>query len=114
MPIRIRNVVITPNETTVGQLVSITVTAEDISWGNLQTDFTTWGEVRRSFTDWNHVKNYIYSIPNPTPDADCLYDSNGNALFDVDAVQISIRNGGATLKYTGDEVDQFIREVVDG
>ena len=113
MPIRIKSITITPQQTTVGQPVIITALAEDITWENLRNDFVTWGEVRRSFTNWDKVKNYIYSIPNPVPDADCLYCNDGSALFDVDAVQISIRGGNATTRYSGAEIDSFIGEVIN-
>ena len=113
MPVRINEVTITPNLTTIGKPVTITVAAEDIIWNNVKNDFTTWGEVRRSFTNWDKVKNYVYSIPNPTVDNDAIYTNDGFALFDVDAVQIST-NGGATLRYTADEVNSFLKEVIDG
>lgn len=90
MAVQIKDVTISPNNVTVGQLVTVTVSAIDACWEDLKNDFTTWGEVRRSFTNWNKVKNYIYSIPNPTPSANALYTSDGYALFDVNAVEICV------------------------
>lgn len=110
MAIKIKSVAITPSRLNVSEPFTITVAAEEATWGSLNNELQSWGEVRRSFTNWNKVKDFIYTIPNPTADSNCLYDSNGRALFDIDAVQISV-TGSATLQHTGEEIDQFLREV---
>lgn len=111
MPIRINAVTITPTVTTVGQPVVVVISAEDVMWNNLRADFTDWGEVYRSFSTWDKVKNYIYTKYNPTADANCIYSSDGYALFDRDGAQLSTA-GGYTLQHTATEVDSFIREVL--
>ena len=110
MPVRINEVTITPKLTTIGQPVTITVVAEDIIWNNLKSEFTNWNEVKENFTNWDKVKNYIYT--KPSVDTDIIYTSDGLALFDSNDVQISTI-GGATIRYTSDEVDSFLKEVID-
>lgn len=113
MAIQIKSVTVTPNTVTVGQSFSIKIAAEEVYWSTLKDDFTDWGEVRRSFTNWNRVKDYIYSVPNPVPTAECVCTCDGNELFDVDAIQISI-SGGCASQYDGATINQFIGEVVNG
>lgn len=113
MSIRINSVTITPTVTTVGQPVVFVISAEDITWNNLKDDFTDWGEVRRKFKTWDKVKNYIYSDTEPVADANCIYSSDGYALFDIDGAQISTV-GGYTSKYPASTVDWFIGEVLNG
>lgn len=112
MSIRINSVTVTPNETTVGEPVVIAVFCEEITWENLTADFTNWAEVRRSFSSWEMVKNYIRSTVEPEVDGDCIYTSDGDALFDMLAVQISV-TGGATLSHSGDTVNTFIKEMLN-
>lgn len=113
MPVLIKAVTITPNTLNVGEQFQIRIKAEESTWNNVRTELQSWGEVRRSFTNWNRVKDFIYSIPNPTPDKDVVYSSDGFALFDADAKQVSI-TGGATLTHTAEEIDQFVKEVKNG
>lgn len=110
MPVLIKAVTITPNTLNVGEQFQIKIKAEESTWNSVKTELQSWGEVRRSFASWTKVKDFIYNIPNPTPDSDVVYSSDGFALFDVDAKQVSI-TGGATLSYTAEEIDQFVREV---
>ena len=112
MPIRIHEVTVSPNVTTVGKPVIVTIVADDITWDSLTYDFNTWGDVRRSFANWDKVKNYIYSKPNPTVDSDAIWTADNFALFDVDGLQISTTNGG-TIGYNADAVDLFVKEVLD-
>ena len=58
MPVRINSVNITPSEVTVGQTVTITVSAEDIIWNNLKVEFTNWLEVENNFSNWKDVRDY--------------------------------------------------------
>ena len=113
MPITIKNVLITPNELNVGQAFFISVNVEESKWNDLKNELQSWGEVRRSFDSWEKVREFIYTIPDPAVNGDCIIGSCGSALFDVDAVQISVK-GGSTLKNTADTVDWFVKEVKDG
>lgn len=113
MPVLIKGINISPNTLNVGSEFTVTVLAEESTWNSVKTELQTWGDVRRSFTNWNRVKDFIYIIPNPMPDGDCVYSYDRFALFDVDAVQISI-NGGATLNYSAEDINQFIMEVKNG
>lgn len=110
MPVIIQAVTITPNTLKVGEQFQIKIKAEESTWNSVRTELQSWGEVRRSFTNWNRVKDFIYTIPNPTPDKDVVYSSDRFALFDADAKQVSI-TGGATLSHTAEEVEQFVKEV---
>lgn len=111
MSIRILSVLVSPTETTVGQPITVHVSAEDIDWNNLKSDFTSWGEVRCSFANWNKVKDYIYT--KPVAGNDCVYSSDNFAMFDVDGRQISI-TGGYTSAYSAETIRDFVREVLDG
>lgn len=110
MPVIIQAVTITPNTLNVGEQFQVQIKAYESTWDSVRTELQSWGEVRRSFASWTKVKDFIYSIPNPTPDGDVVFSSDDFALFDVDAKQISI-NGGATLTHTAEEVEQFVKEV---
>lgn len=110
MAILIKSVTITPNELTAGHSFFISVNVDETKWENLRSELQSWGETRRSFKNWQAVKDFVYSIPDPEVDADCLYCADGNALFDVDAVQISVVGGGE-IKYPADTIDTFIKEV---
>lgn len=112
MPILIKGINISPQSLKVGDSFTIIVNAEDTTWETINDTFQSWGEVRRSFQNWDKVKNFIYTIPNPTATKDCLYSSDGYAIFDVDAIQISI-SGGATSQYTAEQIDWFVREVLN-
>lgn len=110
MAVRILGVSVTPNVVTVGQPISVVISAEEIDWNNLKTDFESWGEVKHSFTNWNKVLNYIYT--KPVVDADCVTSSDNYALFDFDCKQISI-SGGYKSKYSAEEINNFIGEVLN-
>lgn len=58
MAVSIQNVTITPNVTTVGQTITIKVSAVDVTWGTIKTEFANWNEVK-ALTNWNSVKNHI-------------------------------------------------------
>lgn len=110
MAILIESVTITPNSLNVGQSFFISARVEESKWNDLKNELQTWGEVRRSFRNWEAVKDFIYTIPTVAPTSECIYCSCGSALFDVDAVQISVP-GGATIQNTADVVDWFVGEV---
>lgn len=113
MAVRIKSVTITPDELTVGQAFLVAVGAEEPTWNDLKNELASWAEVRRSFENWNKVRDFVYSIPKPDADTDCVYSKDGFALFDIDAVQISV-TGGATLEHMADETDAFIEAVKNG
>ena len=110
MAIKILSATVTPSVVTVGQPISVTVSAEEIEWTNLKNDFSGWGEVKHSFANWNKVLNYIYT--KAVPDADCVYSSDNHALFDFNGNQISI-SGGYTSQYSAETISDFLREVFD-
>lgn len=108
MAVRILGVSVTPNVVTVGQPISVVISAEETDWNSLKTDFESWGEVKYSFTNWNKVLNYIYT--KPVADANCVYTSDNHALFDNNGEQISL-SGGYTSKYSAEEINNFLEEV---
>lgn len=110
MSLFIREITISPNSLKTGESFYVSAKVEEVSWESVKTTFTSWGEVRRSFKDWEAVKNWVYTIPDPAVDTDAVYTSDNKALFDVDAVQLSIA-GGATLNSTAEDIDTFVREV---
>lgn len=112
MSVLIKSVTISPNNLTVGQSFTVQVHAEEVTWNTLKNDLQSWGEVRRSFANWNKVKDFIYSVSSPVPDANVVYTADDYALFDVDGNQVSI-SGGATLQHTSSDIDDFLRKVLD-
>ena len=58
MAISVKAVTITPNVVTVGATFTITITAEDVSWKTIKTDFQNWEEIKSTLTDWKAVQNY--------------------------------------------------------
>lgn len=111
MAVQIHSVSITPSVTTVGQPITVRVTAEEVDWNSLTSDFVSWGEVRCSFANWNKVLNYIYS--KPVASVDCVRTSDNRAMFDMDGKQLSI-TGGYTSSYTSEQINEFVKEVLDG
>lgn len=109
MSIRISSISVTPNETTVGQPITVTIAANEIDWDSLSNDFTSWGEVKWSFENWNKVKNYIYSKP-VADNSNSLQSSDGFALLDWDGKQLSI-TGGYISNYSASTIRDFLREV---
>ncbi len=59
MAVSIEAVSITPNVATVGQTITITITAEDVSWNTIKTKFESWEAVKTSFSNWKEVKNHV-------------------------------------------------------
>ena len=58
MAISVKSVLITPSNVTVGQQITITVRAEDVTWNTIKTDFSTWNDVKTTLTNWKAVQNY--------------------------------------------------------
>ena len=59
MAVAIKGVSVTPNVTTVGQAITITITAEDVSWNTIKNDFRDWNEIKTTRSNWNAVTNYV-------------------------------------------------------
>lgn len=59
MAISVKAVTISPSVVTVGTTFTITITAEDVSWNTIKTDFQDWNEVKSTLTNWKAVQNYI-------------------------------------------------------
>lgn len=58
MPIRIANVVVSPQEVVVGETVTITITAVDSTWELIKNEFENWNEIKTELSNWNSVINY--------------------------------------------------------
>lgn len=58
MAVKISEVKITPQEVTVGQTITITITAVDVSWEILKNDFTNWNEIKTELSNWKSVLNH--------------------------------------------------------
>jgi len=108
MSLFIREVTISPNSLKTGESFYVSARIEEITWETLKDTFHNWAEVRARFKDWEAVRNFEYSTPEV--DTDAVYTSDGKAVFDMDAVQISI-SGGATLTHTAEDLDAFVKEV---
>ena len=59
MAISINSVSVTPNVTTVGQTITITIVAEDVSWDTIKNEFQDWNEVKTTLSNWSAIKNYV-------------------------------------------------------
>ena len=108
MSLFIREVTISPTHLKTGESFYVSAKIEEITWESVKTTFHSWAEVRARFKDWEALKNWEYSTPEA--DADAIYTADGKAVFDMDAVQISI-SGGATLRSTAEDLDTFMEEV---
>lgn len=58
MAVKISNIQVTPAVATVGQTIKITVTAVDVNWEVIKTDFTNWTAIKNDFPNWTSVLNY--------------------------------------------------------
>lgn len=112
MPVRINSVTISPTETTIGQPITVLISAEDIVWNNLRNEFSSWGDVKVQFSNWKNVKNFIVTTTEIIPDAYCIYDADGKPLYDSELKQVSHYSGG-TSQYTVSEINAFIGEVLN-
>ena len=59
MAVLIESVSIAPNVVTLGQTITITVSAEDVSWGTIKQKFNSWETIKASVSNWKEVKNYV-------------------------------------------------------
>ena len=58
MAVKISEISISPQEATVGQTITITITAVDVSWEIIKNDFDNWNEITTELTNWRSVLNY--------------------------------------------------------
>ena len=58
MAVKISNVKVSPQEVTVGQSITITITAVDVSWDVIKNEFTNWNELKTELSNWRSVLNY--------------------------------------------------------
>lgn len=58
MAVKISDVKISPQEATVGQTITITITAVDVSWGIIKNDYANWNEIKTELANWRSVLNY--------------------------------------------------------
>lgn len=56
--IKISKITIEPQVATVGQNVTITIIADDVSWQTIKDDFTSWDNLKTLLTDWSSIFNY--------------------------------------------------------
>lgn len=58
MAVKINSVKISPQQATVGQTITITVTAVDVSWKVIKNEFTNWNEIKTEESNWRLILNY--------------------------------------------------------
>lgn len=58
MAVKISNVKVSPQQATVGQTITITITAVDVSWEVMKNEFTNWNELKTDLSNWKAVLNY--------------------------------------------------------
>lgn len=58
MAVKISGVKVSPQEATVGQTITITITAVDVSWGVIKNEFINWNELKTDNSNWKSVLNY--------------------------------------------------------
>lgn len=58
MAVKISNVTILPTEVTVGQTITVTITAVDVTWEIVKNEFENWNEIKTELSNWNSVLNY--------------------------------------------------------
>lgn len=58
MSIKIDNVSVTPQTVNAGKPVTITITAREVTWNVVKTDFRDWNAVKNTSENWKSVMNY--------------------------------------------------------
>jgi hypothetical protein len=58
MAVKISNITVSPQEVAVGQSITITITAVDVSWGVIKNEFTNWNELKTELSNWKSVLNH--------------------------------------------------------
>lgn len=58
MAIKISGVNVTPQEVTVGETITITITAVDVTWEIIKEDFENWNQITTELSNWKSVVNY--------------------------------------------------------
>ena len=108
MAVSILGAEVTPQDTTVGQPVTVEVWAEDTTWERVANTFTNWDDVRNSFSNWQALVNWTFSHC-ALYDADSLavYDSNSERVY---AVHVGTGNT-CQCQYCCADIDAFIQAV---
>lgn len=59
MAVKITDIIITPKtEVTVGESITITIKAVDVTWEVIKEDFSNWNTLKTNNTNWNTILNY--------------------------------------------------------
>lgn len=58
MAVKISEVKLSPQEVTVGETITITIKAVDVTWGILKNDFVDWNKIKNSLSNWRYVLNH--------------------------------------------------------
>lgn len=58
MAVKIDSIKLVPNEVTVGQSFTITITAVDVNWQVVKNEFQNWNEIKTDLSNWRSVLNY--------------------------------------------------------
>lgn len=59
MAVKITDITISPkNEVTVGQTITITIKAVDVTWGVIKEDFSNWNTLKTNNNNWNAILNH--------------------------------------------------------
>jgi len=58
MAVKINEVTITPMEVTVGQTITITISAVDVNWEIIKNEFENWTDIKNELSNWKSVLNY--------------------------------------------------------
>ena len=58
MAIKISSVTVSPNVVNTGDKVTVTITANDVTWSVVKNDFANWNELKTTLQNWNALVNY--------------------------------------------------------
>lgn len=58
MAVKITDVKITPQEVTVGETITIVVSAVDVTWEIIKQDFETWNDIKTELSNWKALLNH--------------------------------------------------------
>ena len=59
MAVSINAVTVTPSSTTIGEQVTVVVSAEEVTWNTIKSQFSNWNDIKTNLNNWNAVKNYV-------------------------------------------------------
>ena len=108
MAVSILGAEVTPQNTTVGQPVTVDIWAEDTTWERVANTFTNWNDVYNSFSNWQAVVNWTFSHSG-------LYDADSLAVYDSDSERVyAVHVGSGNIsqcQYYCSDIDSFIQAV---